>query len=440
MKIKDMINEMANLNISQEMIDHQFDSTFGKELEAEFQKFRSKIQVTKKDLRESNISKLIYDNVGITTELSVTPEFNAWVCVPDLDRNNVILQEWRREWFRNKDAEDLLITRPEINGIVNFKTAKVSGDYSKLNIGITVGDVFLNKYSPISVPEAVAILMHELGHVFVYFEMLARLTKTNYVMTESIKQLITSTTKEQRILILKETEKALDVKIDKKEKVAQGQHSTELYATIILTAEIKQAKNQLGVNIYNSRAFEQLADNFATRQGYGRAVATGLDKLNRTDFNKATISPVTNLVLNICTCIKKVFWIGGLLSVGGPGGIICGSLLFLLNLLVLTTNPLDTTYDTPKVRALKIKHQITDALKSPNIPENLKIKYLEDYKVVDEIVNNYNYNKGIWETFYPIFLSNGKRDKTEIQINEELETLLNNDLFSAHLTLNNNVS
>jgi hypothetical protein len=295
----------------------------------------------------------------------------------------------------------------------------VSGDFAKVKSTIGLGNEVIGKASIFTVPEITGILLHEIGHIDTYLELLGRFIKTSNLLDDAVSRLLKATTKEQRTVILSEVEKATKTTIDKKDEIAEKARTAEAYAVVILSQAIKQSKQELDVNIYDARTWEQLADQFAARYGYAVPLVTGLDKIHRLYGSHQYRSPGWNI---FCEIFKLLgFILMGLSSYG----------LQWIVILLAIGNPIAEMYDPPKDRFRKIKQQLNDALKDKDLPAAVRQKHLDDFKIITEVMDKmydnetvYNF---IWSTLFPW----GRKQAKSVREFQETEALLNNDLFAA---------
>lgn len=414
-----------DLHISLEAIDHQFDSNFGRELEAEFIELKKFPKITNSILHSTKLSSLIKKHTGLDITIEIETGLNAYVYPPDINRNNVLINNLQRHLMSNEAATKPMHEKHFIEGTVNLKEGIVSGDFSTFNCIIRLGNELLMKNSAFTVSEVVGILMHELGHVFVFFEMITRVTKTNYVLEEGTKRLMKAQTKEQRLVILDDIEKCTGTKIPSKEMLASKARVESAYRVIILNAEIESSKLQYDCDIYNSRSYEQLADLFATRYGYSKHLATGLTKLYKKGGDSAFWSSSMNTFINVLKPTSVI-----VSSIANP---VVG--VFTVLVLLLMGSPNELIYDNPKNRLLKLKQQINDALKDHTLPVEIRQVYLNDHReisgLMDEMLNNIDW----WTFIYSYLLPPGRKERKTIEQIEQLESLHNNDLFTAATAL-----
>lgn len=430
LKLRDLQHEVST-SYSVEGIDHQYSSTFGAELEVEFKNLKRYDIITDVIIKQSKLSKIIKEHTNMDIILSTEKIVNAYVYPPDINRNNPIITNiWHRLYYTNKDADELLKNQHYFEGSVNLQTGKVSGEYANIVVSVCIGSPLMCKGGDFKINEVTAILLHELGHVMTYFEMLSRITATNYIMVEGTRRLFTANTKEQRVLILEDIEEALGTKIDDKDQLAIKQKSEDAYRVIILHTAVKASQEQLKVNLYDTRAFEQLADQFVSRHGYARSQALALDRLYRMhgcDAYNGSVMHVFMMLLSALFFLLQAIGVASKLPVPLPVGIV----LVMLIMLYLIGNPLAVTYDPPKKRILKLQQQINDALKDTSINKERKSLYLKDYYEIQDVLAKMHDNMFFYEWLWSNVLPWGRSQRKLIEVQEELEALSNNNLFTA---------
>jgi hypothetical protein len=88
-------------------------------------------------------------------------------------------------------------------------------------------------------------------------------------------------------------------------------------------------------------------------------------------------------------------------------------------------------YDPLPRRMEKIKMDALDALKEQDLSKDEKNRILGDIKVIDSIMDtmsdNYSFYELVWNYLYPW----GRKERKEIEFNEDLERMLNNELYGA---------
>lgn len=402
-----------------EVIDHQLNSKLGYELETAFTQLRDFNIVTDKNFNEINLSKIVKDCTGLKINFILEYGANAYVIPPDLNRNHVLYNNLRKNYFKSVDSNKIIKDKDFFEGSIDLATGIVTGDYCNVSSDLAIGAELLKKHSKYTVKETTAICLHEIGHIISYLKLVARMLKTNYLLDDAVSNLLKSETKEQRTVILTEIEKSTKTTIDKKDDIAEKARTKEAYAVLILNQSIKQSQQEFKVNIYDARSWEQLADQFASRHGYGKDIVTGLNKLYGDMGHHQYRSRITHFFMEI---IKLLLFF------------MLGPVNWLIILLMIG-NPLVEEYDPPRERFIKVKHQINDALKNPNLTTDQKARYLDDYNEIEKVINQLNDNVTAYEFIWGSLFPWGRAQRKSIKESQNIEGMLNSDLWAISTLL-----
>lgn len=170
-------------------------------------------------------------------------------------------------------------------GSVDFGKVWVDGFFSELSITIGLGSVVwmkdaLKGKGYCSSEEIVAVIMHEIGHLFVFFEELFAVT-TRVLTTESEVDDILGIGKNNRKLRLQLIED-----ISRKENLKSLPENLELVDDkthlfeLLLTSTMTNIPT-VGITSYYSNTIpEYAADDFVVRMGLGNALAVALNKVS----------------------------------------------------------------------------------------------------------------------------------------------------------------
>ena len=410
-----------------EGIDHQYNSELGERLEMCFTELRKSRNITSRTLKDSQLSSIVSDcteGMKVTFDVDFEQADTLYVFTPDLNRNHVLHDKIRTMVYEETDAKPFLEKKGFLSGSVNLKKGTVSGDYTKVEANVYVGIGLLSQGSWCTIKELVAGVLHELGHFFSYLELLGRFIRTNYLLDEFVSKMLKVETKEQRTVLLTELEEITKTKIAKKAEIEAIARTSDAYGVLVLTQAAKASVYELGVNVYDVRAWEQLADNYAARHGYARHLAIFLDKMYRTHGDNRWYTPTYRV---FCEITKVFCWMLPLYAIPTVGFALGYGLLTSLML----GNPCAEEYDPPDKRFIKLKQQTIDALKDRSLSKAHKIKYLEDYETIDKLINDLNSKSvTVWYVWYTMFPW-GKRDVKDAKRFQEVEGLLNNDLFAT---------
>ena len=399
-----------------EAIDFQTSHPLGKALDIAVTSVRSLQKVTTRNLSNTKLASIVQSITGLNLDFEVDPDTFAATMVPDVDKNNPLIGDWAKRYMKSASSNSLLAKKDVIKGGVDLEKARVTGDFTEFKGTIYLGDSLLNKSSPFTVSEVVAIILHEIGHNFVYLEMLGRMVSTNYVLSEAANRLLGTVDKQRKFEIMYEIEEGAGIDITDKEALLPMSNKAGI-TTVLINDAIFKSRSELGVNIYDARGFEKLSDQFATRMGYGKDLATGLDKLYRLiGYGPAYRGRVMNIFIQVIKVL--LFLVAGILN---P----------FIAILILCSNPLDDVYDKPKKRIEGIRNELSAALKAKNLSKRQKLSILEEIDVMDGVTADMTEYLGVYEWIWGAIYPGGRKQRTTIEIQQSLERLSNTRLSES---------
>ena len=438
LKLKDLQEEYVT-GYSTEGIDHQYNSTFGKELEDAI------FLIQQKNAHPHVISDattvlaaIINKHTNLNMTVSLFDMFNCMANIPDINKNNVLIRgrPLMISSKRSTDSLKYICDNGLFEGNTNLQTGSVSGDFSKIPVQLIVGNSMLYSTYNLASSELAAVILHEVGHIFTVMEMAKRLTITNYIMEEGTQRLLTANTKDQRLVILADIESVTGIAIADKEKLAIKRKTADAYRIIILQTETIAINQQLDIKLYDLRSCEQLADRFVSRHGYGRQLALALDKVNLlSGRSNHALMPLLTFLLLLNTVFQFIQKLIKRVTVVNAA-IIVGKLIYTL---LTMSNPFALIYDPPKLRILKLQQQINDALKDQSISNEIKGRYIDDFYAIQNIINSTYIDYTFYTVVYTYITPKGRQSKSLIDVQEELEALYNNNLFIAGTELDINL-
>lgn len=351
---------------------------------------------------------------------------NACAYIPLINNNHVLFNNDDKKIIRDLDVNieegisDIINKLKEntVKGYVDFKHCKVDGVFKEFvnRIGIN-RKLFLD--DPIYTDQEVsAIILHELGHIFTFFEYSSRLITTNQALSLTMKCIDKNISEDKKEIIFMSLT-ANKLSKDELESLVKT-NNIETAAIIILGAKIRDCESELGVNLYDYTTAEYLADQFATRLGAGQYVVTGIDKLSR---QYKILGRAINSV-----------WYGGwtlyFIISSGVASIIPISIFYLLSLIInVLSNTKANKYDDDYNRYTRIRLQNTEALKNRDLTTEEKNFYLQQNEIIENVISNYNDNKGFIDTL-SYWVKPGYRKAHDFEVlQKNLERLAGNKLF-----------
>lgn len=374
----------------------------------------------------TKISDTIFDASGIRIHLNITASAipNACVYIPDLDKNHPLLNNYMRGWRSNSDIHKVLnFTNGKFTGVVDKKNGKFLGDFGKMVIPIHVTTGLLSDeyFTP---GEVAAAIEHEVGHIATFYERIIELANFNYAAIYVTERVLQTATDVDRIKLLTEFEGVVGTELASKETIAESENGQVIYTHLISEA-IKNRRNEEGDEVYSQRGFEFSSDQFVTRHGAGRDLATIIAKLDNRGFGSSSQSWVTHVGLQLLSFAAHValgamvLWWRGIVP-------LVMYVIFTVNLF----GPTVKIYDDPRERLNRIRNEMVGSLKEAQNRE-VREAITRDLAQVDQISATLE-DKPTWVEFIKGYLSKTTRnEKASREFQQTLEKLMNNDLFVA---------
>lgn len=446
---------MARLQFSVESIDFQHDDT-GERLEALFQQLVDFIQkkntetknrdLVIKIIQRSNFSNEFSDYCQKRFGLNIFFDFSNTVgspfveCLAINSRHIFVDKMWHGEDVY--EYEKAITKKLEgQKGTIDLKHAKVSGLFSKHRHRLAMNVYELVIDHAITVKQLVAVALHEIGHLFTWYEYSDRLTSTNQVIANLATEIRTEDRPDKREYWFRELAEQTNTPaeefhdlINEKNRVILGYRLYEFY--------LNHATSQLAVPKYDETSSEQLADNFAARFGYGRYIVEFLHRYE-TDYGSPNVSGTSRFIFSLCEIFglmgQGFIFIANLIY-GGPVGVIYG--LFYLWILFIGTycsgeKFVDMTYDDLKTRYRRLRHQSIQRLKDQSISPELTQILIEDIKQMDAFEKRVVVYESLLRRLSNLLFKVNRDTRADIEKQKVIEELLHNDLYlkSAQLKL-----
>lgn len=410
------------ISVSNEAIDHQFNGVLKAALVAKIEQIKPLRDVTEGGHLDE-IAKIIKQHTGVTLNVVVFKGMGAMVELPALTASNPIVNQWRKGPWMSKKGEALVSAASKpLDGSIDLKKGKVDGIFSDVEQTLHLGDQLLHHPTvSFSSEEIAAIILHEVGHVFTYFEMMTRQASANYIIHGTMEQLGNAKDRKDKIRILKDTQDKTGVELGDIEELADLPDRKAVAINIYQHAD-RHTRTELGFSAYDTTGAEALADQFAARHGLSLPLVTGLDKITRITGNPAHMSTMTMVG------IKLVFW-GALLgaSLTTPIGL---PLLAAMSTIRVLSALFDVReYDDLPERYKRIRHQLIDGLKDSSMSSTLRATTVEDIKRIDAIVNNLSVQYSLLGFVFNQLIPSKRNAQRSKAFQQDVEALLANDLY-----------
>ena len=336
-------------------------------------------------------------------------------------------------------------------GSVDLKTSKVNGLFAKETAFISVGWVFLVT-DILTDEEVAASLCHEIGHVFTNFEFVADLVTFNHTLRALVNTTVSKIPTSQKTVIFKEILEGEELSQIVEAKELAKLESPNAVAAWVGEAKLRKIQSEYGLDQYDMTTNEGLADQFASRHHFNKALVSGLVKIIAIAGEDIKAKNIRQAALEKARIVSDVFGYGAL-GVGVVGGltgipvlvgvaIASGVISFVARIWSFTLGGAfvrvnvtqDSIHDSGITRLRRLKEDMVTKIKDPKLPKDEVQEALSCIAQVDRYLEGVKKFEG--STLDQVFF-NGlfiiekafvKRDKQEA-IARQLEELMNNDLF-----------
>ena len=386
--------------------------------------FTQKLEETIVDIRDTDITdqgagrklaKVIHDHVGLKMSVEFIDGNVKLMDVGFVGQLNTfdVTPKWLQKFLDETDYGEKG-KKKYITGHIDLDKAKVTGDFTKLPFVLILGTDFFTHKSDYTVPEVTAFILHEIGHAFYQLATIGESIRTNYFLTEGVDNILNKKVNKYDTSIVELSKKVDDTQIAKMLKVDP---TAEAIRLAVLNTSNYRMRDQFSTNSRsNAIRFEQISDMFASRMGYGKELASALDKDNS---SSTKINTLTVLAITVTGYLTNSFFIGfGSLSVFITLGIVVGQLYTLYN----TTN----YHDTIEERYAKLSRDITAQLKKLPPNSNLAKKLRNDFKELSKIIDKAIPLKSKVQATMGVMDPTLRRRNHVTQLEQDLEVMMNN--------------
>ena len=404
-----------NLNIASESISFQYSSSLKSNLEVELERLSKINRVTAKDIGESKLSEVAFKTTGLNTRFDYDSKrpWRASVVIPRLDKGNPILPATIADRINNADFYDLVKGSDKIlKGTIDRQTGKVGGVFSKILSPIIVGQSIVSD-NKLATGEKAAILMHELGHLFVYYEYMAEAVKTTGLLAAVGSRAYRDAPYKEKIIMLHEVDAASGIKIPDKDKIAKG--SDELVSMVLIRETVNAKRSESGTDFYDTRSFEYLADQYVARHGGAVDLAKALNKVERASGGINTMRAPVYLFLEI---LKTLYILAGTLG---------STIYFMYSLLLYGFG--ERRYDNPIDRTTRLRQQLIAQLQDETLTIEQRRSIVDDVEVIDKLLPELKARKTVIELFWDKVIPLGRRNMSVVTMQKEMEKIAFNELY-----------
>lgn len=391
-----------------ESIKRQSDDFFNALTEA-VGKLRNSGDFSTSGVKKSYIMQVIKQHTGLNILLYIKEGWRASVRTPQLTASHVF--EYQR--LANHGPGIIDITKTSIKGVVDTNNAKVSGAFSDVKSEVFIG-MALFKPGALSDRQIGAIILHELGHAFTYFQFISTIAYGNLVIQQTIRNVFMSNDYHSKQYHIKAAEDVLglDVEPGVENWIDTSKENIEV---IMTTRYYKNLKTRSDSIYYDVRNCEQLADVFAAKHGAAAYLAQANTKLDRETNLYGNENFFVHILAETASLIKRSFSNSEDTSTSRE---------------ILLTMQQPKIYDDPKDRISFLKFQLIDDLKQLPRGDNATRKnIIESIKDIDVILKGINVRRDLLTFIHETMTSVGKSTSNQQKEQKKLEEMLNNNLY-----------
>lgn len=450
---------MARLLFSMETIDFQYDDT-GKRMEAIFSEL---IQFTQRKYQETGKYDMTIKVLGRTQFSKELSEFcmnrfglrilfdfgdtegGPFVEQMAINASHIFIEDfWHGEPI---DAWEKKITKELIDrkGTVDLKEAKVTGIFSHRQHRLAMNIVDLVVNFNVTAQQLVGVCLHEIGHIFTWYEYSDRLTSTNQVLANLATEIRTENRPEKREYWFRELAEKTNKPLQEFEELVHEKNRTIL-GFKLAQFYLDHVTSQMPNPKYDRTASEQMADNFAARFGYGQYVVEFLQNVHEAygSLETSTILRVfvfmhELLILILIAVFTFVIITGSvaLLATSSLGLIGMIFYLFIMCMMVVGAGDAyrDMTYDDLKVRYKRVRQQLIQQLKNTQLSDGTIRNIIEQIKQIDKVDQKVTEYGSLLNTISNFLFKSNREARQEIKIQQLIEDLAHNDLYMKSASL-----
>lgn len=405
------------LDLSLESILRQ-DGNFFKELTSAVIRLKEGKDYSTTGIKKSLIMSVIKEYTGMKVSFRIDGEWTAHMHAPMLTTNHALFKHFIPGNL-TKSNTIFDINAKEIKGTVDTAKGRVGGVFSDITVDLAMGHKwFSSDNNTAPADETAAIILHELGHAFTYFQFLSTLCIGNTIVGLAARDLLNTSSYSERQVIIKKAEEMLGT--DSIFSSAEFVDNPKPGVDVLMMTRYIQDLNMLSLDsAYSFRNCEQLADTYVVKQCGAAVSARALDRL----FRKYGAYGVPNFFAHVM-----------------------GQAAFLFKFVLKNPAPFyyifsaisPEIYDRPLDRIMFHKRQLVDDLKK--VPKNDSVTrnaILEEIAAVEEIANSVTYRRDVIDFLRDKFTKAGRYLKNNADENKQLEAMVYNDLFIAAAKLKN---
>lgn len=298
---------------------------------------------------------------------------------------------------------------------------KVTGIFTKLPATIYLSRGMLDGMFDAS--ELAAMTLHEVGHVYGYFDTLGLTVATSVALGETQRLLKSETDSQTRAHALARTVKLLQINnLDVSTLAEPSQEG--VYELVVIRSVVEKLTADLGnVHAFNGEV-EFLADSYASRMGAAAPLASGYLKMARASGHLHVRGRKEYVIAEACklgflvaaAVLPSSAAVGALLS-----GLICAASVNSDDGPLNRNNPIE--------RLEAMHGDLVGILKDRGIPAEYREQVLSDANFISGLRENLVERRTVLQALWSTLIPAKRKLYKQIQFEREMGKLVNNPLF-----------
>lgn len=429
---------MGFVNISLESIERQPEGKYAL-LDELFTKIRNDIvlnEASNKIIQRKygrTTRKLIMSLFGMRAFVSFSNVRNAFVMPLYANKRHVLANANFRKYldandFKHEAFDNAIKDLKNHKGFVDMHTAKVGGAFSTFLHEVGYDAYFFFKQLKISPRAAVAILLHELGHGFHMMEYSDRSHDVNTTMVEIVRAMRDNKEPRKYSYLVKDLGKhGLD---DATVEDILSSDNRQIYTYKLSKAMFDTMLTQESDAKYSEVSNERLADNFATRCGYGADLVVALSGWEPDVMweNHSTNSIVLAQLWTLSWYMAIMFTAVGLPIVGILSLLVIGAMYVVVG---YNSKNVNLTYDDGTNRYRSVRDDLVQQLKTNRhmLSKQVQLSIVQQYDIIDKLIESKTVLNTMKNMVANLFSPSARSTKRDVGRQRQFERLANNPMF-----------
>ena len=394
------------------------------------------------------IEKIVFNEFGLRIQINASSQNPAAIIPFHLNENAILMDDYFKGTGFLKEQEFLKNKSKTKSGWVDENKIKLGGIFSEYINTVFMNFNMLYEMLKRNVRRTVAVFLHEIGHGFYACAYTNRMDETNQIISAAMRKSVEAKENKVEVLYKEFKDKGMEIRketlqgLTSKDPIALGKTAFDLTNEVVYS--------QMTSSKYNETSFEQLADNFAARLGYGKELVEALENLTPfgVRFNYLFMMYVSamnswNIVNNILNCVfyflnltnkDRMFNIMEFFQVFKVIRVLLYSVV-MLAYMVYTSGEAgkDYTYDDLVKRYNRVRNQMIEMIKKKQLSKAQAHNVIRSIEQIGELIKGCSAYRGPLDFLFNTFNPKDRRAKSSIERQQAIEDLMSNPLFVVAL-------